>query len=205
MKKVAVVVLALAWSILLAAVAPVMASKPTTVPCSFAIFGGGLVDIGKVWWTGDDTIIHVRGRLSNKNLIMPSPAIVIGTSETETDMDYNTKTGEGNAIVRRVITFFKPQKFPSGQPLDIPNPIGIGTLELIAVEKVTTVYGLLPFGNPVTKLTPGDYTGIIVATHGTGDFENAKLMGEIVGAPFQYSPGKYTSRAFIDGELTFHG
>ena len=64
------------------------------------------------------------------------------------------------------------------------NPYGVGTLEGTMVIDVTSL-GAVP--------SPGDGTGFVVATHGTGAFEKAKLTADVVmeaiaGGPM---PGKY--------------
>lgn len=211
MKRVAVVVLVLALSMLFAAVVPAMAAKPTVVPCAFTASAINLLDPGKVWWTGDDTILHVRGIALSYGLFM-GPTLQIGRVEIITDFNFNTETGEGNTVRTWCMTFIEPLNYPQGTPANVPNPYGIGTLEGKEVGKATSVYALVLPQSP-NLMMPGDYTGLLVATHGTGDFEKAKLMGETVGAPFNFYPGKWTERIrvgwngvdpVITGELTFH-
>jgi hypothetical protein len=157
------------------------------------------LDPGESWWTGGGTIFHVRGRTATVG-IFSAPTILIGEAVGVTDLDFNTKTGEGNAIRTYSMTFYSPVNWPSLTPANIPNPIGIGTLEGKAVLKATSLY---------LNAQAGDFTGLFVATHGTGDFENAKLMAELEGHPFTLPsppapPGITTIRIFLTGELTFH-
>jgi len=211
-KKVVVVAFALALSTILAMVAPAMAAKPTVVPCAFtASATPPLLDPGKVWWTGDGTILHVRGLVVKYGLFMGAN-LQIGSMEMITDMDFNTETGEGNAVREWTMTFIEPLNYPAGTPANVPNPYGIGTLEGREVGKVTSVYALVRPESPQLMM-PGDYTGLLVATHGTGDFEKAKLMAETVGAPFNFVSNRWTERIrvgwngvgpLITGELTFH-
>jgi hypothetical protein len=202
MKKTAVVILAMALLMLFAAVAPVMATKPTVVACGFTAATMVDLDDGKFWWTGDNTILHVRGLTKLDGLFM-GPTTMIGTAIITTDFDFNTKTGEGNFVRTWEMTFFEPRKYPSGDPAGIPNPYGIGTLDGKEVGKATSY---------TTSLSPCPYTGKLVATHGTGDFEKAKLSADTFGFLFAPRPGIYIVRISVGGdlaaptgELTFHG
>ena len=198
MKAITVIVLAMALSMLCLTFAPALALKPTVVPCSFTMVALQNLEPGESWWTGDGTIFHIRGRTASVG-ILTSPTLMVGMAVGVTDMDFNTKTGEGNAIRTYSIEFFEPVIFtrnPPYAPTGVPNPFGIGTLEGKAVLKVTSLYN---------NLNAGDFTGLLVATHGTGDFENAKLVADLEGHPFTI-PGTTTTtiKISLSGELTFH-
>jgi len=201
MKKVIALFLAFALIMMASSVAPALAAKPTTVPCSFTLAAFSNLDPGESWWTGDGTIFHVRGRTASVGIFpRNNPALLIGEAVGVTDLDFNTKTGQGNAIRTYTMTFYSPVNYPSRTPAGVPNPFGIGTLEGMAVLKATSLY---------LNANAGDFTGLLVATHGTGDFENAKLMAELEGHPFTlpsppFPPGTTTIRIFLTGELTFH-
>jgi len=208
-KKVAVVVLALAMLMTFAAVAPAMAVKPSVVDCCFRAATKADLDYGEFWWTGGDTILHVRG-LTKLMSLFYGPTLKIGEAIISTDYDFNTKTGKGNFVRTWEMTFFEPVIFPSMKPAGIPNPYGIGTLEGKEVGEATRIFFQIPGG---TGLSLADFTGKLVATHGTGDFEKAKLMADTLGFPLPPPPMKPLFVA-IDvggtlaeptGELTFHG
>ena len=209
MKKVAVAVLAFAILLMCAAVAPVMAIEPAVVDCYFRAATKADLDDGEFWWTGGDTILHVRG-LTRLDALFYGPTLKIGEALIITNYDFNTKTGKGNFIRTWEITFIEPVIFPSGNPAGIPNPYGIGTLEGKEVGVATRIKFQIPGW---AGLSLCDFTGKLVATHGTGDFEKAKLMADTVGFPLPPPPFKPLfvgidvggSLAEPTGKLTFHG
>ena len=185
MKKAAVIVLALSLSMIFAVVAPVMASKPEVIPCGFTASTIHDVTDGTFWWTGDGTILHVRGL--TKQMAFTSGAIPntinYGFATITTDYDFNTKTGEGTYVRTWEMTFVTPYYYyKSGNPpAGFPNPYGVGTLEGKEVGKATSIFYQINGG---TSLSLADFTGKLVATHGTGDFEKAKLSADTLGYPF---------------------
>jgi hypothetical protein len=169
--------------------------KPTVVLCSFNALLENVLDAGKVWWTCDNTILHVRGAVSEFSLVYVisygSPPTVlptvwlIGTMEMVTDFDFNTKTGKGNAFQTWDMTFSPTKNYPSYTPVNEPNPIGLGTLKGKSIDKVTSIYGVVAGSG---EMLPGDATGFLVATHGTGDFKNGKLMSDTTSQPYRLPP-----------------
>jgi hypothetical protein len=177
--------------------------KTTVVPCRFTAVASGAPSLGKVWWTCDNSILHVRGATESWGLFL-NPGVQIGTMEDVIYFDFNTKTGKGYATEIWQMTF-------------IAGPYGVGTLEGIAIDKVTSLYSAVTgYDIPLS----GDFTGHIVAFHGTGDFEKATLSANVIGEPFllpspPYPPGSWDERIFVGwdgtsppvatGRLTFHG
>ena len=169
---------------------PVHATKPTVVNFRFNATTESGLDPGRVWWTGDHTILHVRGAVSELSLLCfldygnppTTPPVVwlIGTMVTVTDFNFNTRTGQGNAVKSWTMTFVAPTKFPTSVPVGQPNPVGLGTLEGKEISKVTSIYGVVT-GQEIWM--PGDATGFVIATHGTGDFEKAEMMAETTSYP----------------------
>ena len=205
MKKTAVTVSVLALLMLLTIATPVFAEKPTVVPCRFTMVGASFAGVspGKVWWTDDNTILHVRGARAN-GLLFISPTVQIGTMENVVDLDYNKQTGKGNAVETWQMTFIAPVNYYTGQPTGTPNPYGLGTLEGITNDKVTSIFGLVT-GEGV--MLPGDVTGFLVATHGTGDFEKAKLSADIIGRPTllpspPYPPNEWDEFVYVGWDGT---
>jgi hypothetical protein len=164
--------------------------KPTVVRCSFNAVLEHVLDEGKIWWTCDNTILHVRGAVSEFSLVyvisygtppaVPPTVWLIGTMEMITNFDFNTKTGKGTAIQTWDMTFSPPKNYPSYTTVNEPNPIGLGTLKGKSIDKVTSIYVVAESG----EMLPGDATGFLVATHGTGDFKNAKLMSDTTSQPY---------------------
>jgi hypothetical protein len=182
--------------------------KPTVVLCRFNAVLDDVPDEGKVWWTGHNTVLHVRGAVSEFDLMYvlsygpPPMTWVIGTMEAVTDFDFNLKTGKGKAVTTWAMIFLPPINMLTGKPVGQPNPIGLGALRGKSIDKVTSIYGIATGSG---EMLPGDVTGLLVATHGTGDFENAKLMADTIWEPF-YLPAPYnewTERILVgwDGTL----
>lgn len=199
MKKTTIAVLTLTLLMLCPALAPVLAAQPTTVPCDFFMMAMASVTIGddgEVWWTGDGTILHVRDRISYAGLFasVNSKTVMIGDAEVTTDFNFNTITGEGTAIRIFKMTFFDPLKYPLMTDAGVDNLYGIGTLTAKAVLKATSLYH---------NAQPGDFTGLLVATHGTGDFAKAKLTADLQGSILSLPSGE-TIKTLVIGEFTFH-
>jgi len=219
-KKITLAVLIIVSLMVLTLATPVFACtrpKTTIVPCKFTMVGnsvGGDFSPGKVWWTNDNSILHVIGA-SAKGLLFLSPTVEIGTMKNTVSFDFNTKTGIGYGIEIWDMTFIAPVYYYTGQPTGSPNPYGLGTLDGITIEKVTSVFGLV---TGLGIMLPGDTTGQIIATHGTGDFEKAKLSADVIGKPMllpspPYPANEWDEFAYvgwdgvtpaITGTLTFH-
>ncbi len=172
----------MAFLMALTIAAPVSActrEKPTVVPCKFTLVGGPDYEPGKVWWTSNNAVLHVRGATAN-DLIFQGATLTpvqIGTSEnTIVSLDFNTKTGEGYAIITCKMTFIAPINYYTGQPTGTQNPYGLGTLKGIIIVKVTSLLGQ---GFTV----PGDTEGHLLAMQGTGDFAKATLSADVIGKP----------------------
>lgn len=196
MKKITLAVLTLTLLMLCPALAPALAAQPTTVPCNFfmmAMSSDTIGDDGKVWWTGDGTILHVRDRISYAGLFayVNSKIVMIGDAEVTTDFNFNTITMEGTAIRIFKMTFFDPVKYPSREIAGVDNPYGIGTLTAKAVLKATSLYH---------NAQPGYFTGLLVATHGIGDFGKAKLTADLQGTEVGG-----TVKTLVIGEFALHG
>ena len=215
--RISAAVLSVLFIVFMVVIAPVNACtlnackpcKPTIVLCRFNAVLDDVLDEGKVWWTCDNTILHVRGAVTEFDLMYvlsygpPLPITwVIGTMEAVTDFDFNLKTGKGKAVTTWAMTFSPPINMLTGKLVGQPNPIGLGTLKGKSIDKVTSIYGVVAGSG---EMLPGDATGFLVATHGTGDFKNAKLVADTISQPF-YLPAPYnewTKRIFVgwDGTL----
>lgn len=191
MKKKVVIVLAFALSMMFPMVAPAMACKPEVIP--FGLTAATIHDIadGTFWWTGEGTILHVRGLTKEVAFTAgPTPyTIVYGLATITTDYVFNTITGKGIYIRTWEITLVTPYYMykPGNPPTGAPNPYGIGTLEGIEVGKATSIiYQLVGDGSfNDAGLSLVDFTGKLVAAHGTGDFEKATLFAGTLGYPFE--------------------
>lgn len=148
------------------------AAKPIVVDdvwfVAFLIPSG---DAGDVSWTGDGTILHQEVSLEwivFRSVPPASPGSnPIGSMTTEMDYTFNTKTGEGNAIFKVIITLDEADP--------VKNPYGIGTLDGVAIAKATS--------NNALRNVPGDATGSLVCTKGTGAFMDAKLKADFYVIP----------------------
>ncbi len=218
MKRIVVAVLVMAFLMALTIVAPVFActkEKTTIVPCRFSMVAAGDSSPGRVWWTNDNTVLHVRGA-TVKGLIFLSPSVQIGTSENSVvSLDFNTKTGEGYAIETWRMTFIAPINYYKGQLTGAPNPYGLGTLKGMIIDRVTSIFGLV---TGTGFMLPGDVKGHVLAMQGTGDFEKAKLSADVIGHPTllpspPYPPNSWDEFVYVGwdgvtpiatGTLTFY-
>jgi hypothetical protein len=181
-KRITVIVLFMAFLMALTIAAPVSAcnrAKTTVVPCKFTMVGGPDYEPGKVWWTNDNTVLHVRGAAGSDLLFQGATAVPvqIGTSEnTIVSLDFNTRTGEGFVIEICQMTFIAPINYYTGQPTGSPNPYGLGTLKGIIISRVTSLLGH-------GFMVPGDTEGHLLAMQGTGDFAKATLSAGLIGKP----------------------
>jgi hypothetical protein len=168
-------------------IAPVEAAKPTVVDedvwfvAARRVSGLGYTPIGgivpdRVWSSDDGKILHNMGTVINWN-IMRSPltagTVQIGLMTTVSNFVFDTVTGKGTVNMKVTITLYDAGLFPDNTP---KNPYGVGTLEGTLIAEVTTLNQYLPTG---FGQIPGYATGFVVTTHGTGAFENAKLMADI--------------------------
>ena len=152
---------------------PVLAAKPTEVNDVWFVWSlvSGATTGNDAAWTGDGAILHNNATYSwNLNRSPPGQAgsVVIGNVVTESILQFNSITGEGNVIIKAVITFTSTNT--------LVNPYGIGTFECTAIAKITSLNAKYP-------LVFGDGQGFIVSNTGTGDFANAKLTADMVSAP----------------------
>jgi hypothetical protein len=190
-------------------------TKPSTVDCYFSAVVLEDLNNGKIWWTGGDTILHVRGLTKLVGLFYGP--IWIGNATITTDYCFNTRSGKGIFIRSWEMTFFQPLNWPSKTPASIPNPYGIGTLEGIEVGKATSILFQIVGTSVELASSPCDYTGKLVATHGTGDFKKATLSADTLGFPYTVirpPPNPPVTLVRINvggtldeptGKLTFHG
>jgi hypothetical protein len=193
-KKIAVIVLALALVVMFAMVAPAMACKTATKPevVPFGLTAAMIHDIadGTFWWTGGGTTLHVRGLTKEMAFLVGAipNTVNYGFATITTDYVFNTATGKGIYTRTWEMTFVTPYYYykPGTPPTGNPNPYGIGTLEGIEVGKATSImYQLKGDGsfNEAT-LSLADFKGILVAAQGTGDFKKAILLADTLGYPF---------------------
>ena len=134
----------------------------------FVAAPGGPPEGGESWWTGDGTILHQKGFMYSFGVFRspqgtPPGSVPIGsmTAIMETFV-FNTKTSKGRLVHKLTISLVETDSSK--------NPYGVGTLEGTLVVEVTSLH---------PGIFPGDGTGLIVATHGTGAFENAKLKADV--------------------------
>jgi hypothetical protein len=147
---------------------PVLAAKPTETSGVWFVWAlaSGATTGNDVTWTGDGAILHNEATYTWNLMRSPSTTPVqIGTVTTNSNLMYNTITGEGNVLIKATLTFTLAD--------ETKNPYGVGTLECTAIAKITSV-------NPTYQYVFGNGEGFIVGTTGTGDFANAKLTADIV-------------------------
>ena len=182
MKKMIILTLALIVAFLSVIVAPTYASAPTAIENVWFVVpifvssnptGGPISFVAdKVWTSGDGTILHSRGTLISTYIARSPPgapgSVRIGTITAECDFVFNTLTEKGTVSMK-----MKVNLTASSNPL-YPNPYGVGTLEgsFVADVKSLNPYASIPL--------PGNANGSFVATHGTGAFENAKLVAAVI-------------------------
>lgn len=166
-------------------ISAVIAAKPNVddaVWFTAAVLNPTPTAIGKSWLTGKDTIIHMKGRARNLGVFRSPPGspgtVLIGSMSTMVEtFVFNTKTSEGQLIIKVTISLTETDS--------TKNPYGVGTLEGTLIAKVTNLH-------PLMADSPGNATGFIVATHGSGAFEKAKLTADVVmwafGPP---TPGRF--------------
>jgi len=168
----------------IAAVSPVFAAKPTVNDDVWFVAAvlGPATEMGKTWWTGGDTILHIKGRVRDWGVFRSPPesppgTIMIGSMTTLIEsFSFNTKTSKGRLIMKVTIDLTETD-------LEL-NPYGVGTLEGTMVFEVTSLAQVAP--------GPGDAIGFVVATHGTGTFENAKLTADLLMESYAPpTPGKF--------------
>jgi hypothetical protein len=183
---------------------PVLATKPTEVTGVWFVWSlvSGATTGNDATWTGDGAILHNHATYTwNLNRSPPGQAgsVVIGNVVTESILEFNTLTQEGNVIIKAVITFTSTNT--------LINPYGVGTFECTAIAKITSL-------NTKYPLVFGDGSGFIVSNTGTGDFANAKLTADMVFAPINIpqTTTVYTEGVFFgihqrvngEGTIVFH-
>lgn len=181
---------------------PVLAEKPTEITDVWFVWqlATGATTGNDVTWTGDGMILHNEATYQWN--LMRSPAgsgtIKIGTVETNSNLMFNTLTGQGNVLIKATLNFTETD--------ETKNPYGVGTFECTAVAKITSL-------NPKFEYVFGNGEGFIVSNAGTGDFANAKFTADLVlgyipalPAPTQ-TEGIFFgvhSRVNSEGAIVFH-
>ncbi len=222
MKKIAVATtLGLAVVFLSAILSPTFAAAPTVVndvwfvvPVFVSSSNPSLVPVSftpdKVWASDDGTVLHSRSTtistyVSRSPPGTPAGSVRIGSITGVSDFVFDTVTGTGtlNMKITISLTSTDPTK----------NPYGVGTLEGTLIAKVTS---LNPYVSASVCPLPGDAQGQIVATHGTGAFENAKLVADVTMTPGTVTQsgltlgieymfvGHHANHLYNEGTLTFH-
>ena len=186
-KKIFVIFVALLAVAMLAT--PAMAAKPTVMDEDVWFvwsLSGGATTGNDVTWTGDGTILH--NHATYKWNLMRSPTttgtVQIGTVVTESNLVFNTVTGEGNLLIKATLNFTESNT--------VKNPYGVGILECTAVAKVTSMNTRYP-------LVFGDGAGFIVGANGSGAFENAKLTADLVLGPIPKPPASAQTEGIFFG------
>jgi hypothetical protein len=227
MKKIAILTIFLMVVFMSAMIAPTYAAAPTTIEDVWFVIpvfvsstpSGGPITFtaDKVWTSDDGTVLHSRST-TIATYIARSPqgapgTVRIGTTTAVSDFVFDTVSSTGTLNMKITITLAT-----STNP-QYPNPYGIGTLEGTLTAEVTSLNPYVPVD--VCPL-PGNGQGYLVATHGTGAFENAKLTADVTLSPgiantlaTPTSPartlfieylfvGHHTTHLYNDGTLTLH-
>ncbi len=221
MRKVMLLAAALMLAFLSTAVIPASAAAPTVVehvwfvvPCFASSSNPSVVPVSfvpeKVWTSDDGTVLHSRSTtistyISRSPPGTPAGSIRIGTMTAVSDFVFDTVSETGTLNMKIMLNFTSTNT--------TRNPYGIGTLEGTLTAEVTS---LNPYMSASICPLPGDAQGYLVATHGTGAFENAKLDADVtmsfcsttasgitLGIEYMFI-GHHANHLFNDGTLTFH-
>lgn len=173
-KKTLVAIFTVLFSILI--LGPVNATQPQVIDDIWFVTSlSEVISIGKILELNE--ILVVKDEVIAWDLYRSPPGspgtVQIGTATTTVNLQFNSNTGKGNALIQISLTFTEVDT--------AKNPYGIGTLDGILYAELTSMH-------PTWDVVPGDGTGFIVATQGTGAFENAKLTADVVLSPFQWPP-----------------
>jgi hypothetical protein len=221
MKKTAILTIALMVVFISAMIAPTYAAAPTTIEGVWFVIPvfvsstppGGTVTFhaDKVWTSDDGTVLHSRSTTIATYIARSPPgaagSVRIGTTTATMDFVFDTISQTGNLNMKITINL------GTSTNAAYPNPYGIGTLEGTLTAEVTSLNPYVPVD--VCPL-PGNAQGSLVATHGTGAFENAKLSADVTMSPGFSTVGSTTylleylfvghhiNHLYNDGTLTFH-
>jgi hypothetical protein len=231
MKKMIILTFALIAVFLSAMVAPTFAAAPTVVNDVWLVipifvksdYAPIPVSItpDKVWTSDDGTVLHSRNTeistyIAHTPSGLPPGTIRWGTMEAVSNFVFDTVSNTGTFTMKITLTLTKAT---SNNPLypaaNYENNYGLGTLECTLVVEVTS---LNPYVGPAINCPmPGAGQGQLVATHGTGAFENAKLSADVTLEPgFSIRPGVFNlgieylfighhyQHDYNQGTLTFH-
>jgi len=223
MKKTTVLTLGLVVAFLSAIVAPTYAAAPTVfedvwfvIPVFVSSSNPSAVPVSftpdKVWTSDDGTVLHSRSTTIATYIARSPPGapgtVRIGTTSAVSDFVFDTVSGTGTLNMKITIALTT-----SSNAL-YPNPYGVGTLEGTLTAEVTS---LNPYVSASICPLPGNAQGYLVATHGTGAFENAKLEADVTMSPGSVTTptgitigieymffGHHINHLYNDGTLTFH-
>jgi hypothetical protein len=220
MKRIMIVTFALLAVFLSAMVAPAFAAAPTVindvwfvipifVKSSIATVPVSIIP-DKVWTSDDGTVLHAMNT-EISTYIARSPqgqagTVYVGLMTATSDFVFDTVTQTGTLNMKIKIALG-----PSSNPA-YPNPYGVGTLEGTFTAVVTSLNTLV--ASNINCPMPGNSQGYFVATHGTGDFENAKLtadvtmnqgtaLGGALGIEYMFV-GHHFGHTYNEGTLTLH-
>jgi hypothetical protein len=217
---------------LLSMFAPALAAKPTQIDDAWFVipifvksnisqYPISIVP-DKVWTSDDGTILHAQSSqiatyLAHTPKVVPPGTIRWGTVQAVSNFVFDTTTNTGTLTMKLTLTLTSasssnPTLYPAA---NYPNTYGFGTLEGTLVAEVTS---LNPYVDTAALKcpVPGAGQGHFVATHGTGDFANAKLSADVTLEPVAVDKGTvHLGEEFIfighhfdheynEGTLTFH-
>jgi hypothetical protein len=230
-KMMMIMTIALVAAFLAAMFAPTFAAAPTTIEDAwfvFPMFVTSSVSTVKssftpddIWTSDDGTVLHSRNTQISSYIahtpdIYPPGTIRWGTFKAVSNFVFDTISNKGTLTMEITLTLTSatsnnPSKYPVAQ---YENNYGHGTLEGTIVADITS---LSPDATTATGPIPGDGKGFFIATHGTGDFKNAKLQGDVTlrSGPSAVLPtgvitieyiffGHHSSYPSNDGALIFH-
>jgi hypothetical protein len=221
MKKMMVVTIALVAVFLFAMIAPTFAAAPTVIEDAWFVIPMFVSSTSstplpsfvpnRVWTSDDGTVLHSLGTSVSTYIARSPPGspgtVRIGTMTATSNFVFDTETQTGTLNMKISITLTA-----ASNPA-YPQPYGLGTLEGTLVAEITS---LNPFATTITGPLPGNGQGYFVATHGTGDFANAKLEGDVTLEPGTFSDstrvirieyiffGHHINHLFNDGLITYH-
>lgn len=231
MKKTNILTIGLMVVFLSAMVAPALAAAPIKIDDAWLVLpifvksnvASMPVSItpDKVWTSDDGTVLHSRNTqistyIAHTPKEVPAGTIRWGTLNAVSNFVFDTTTNTGTLTMKITLTLTeasssKEKDYPAAK---YPNTYGFGTLEGTLVAEITSL-------NPYVDSTincpmPGAGQGHFVATHGTRDFENARLSADVtlsalsvdtgtvhLGEEFLFI-GHHFDHLYNDGTLTFH-
>jgi hypothetical protein len=222
MKKFMIVTMVLVAVFLSAMIAPTFAAAPKVLDEAWFVIPMFVSSTGstplpsfipdRVWTSDGGTVLHSMGTSISTYIARSPPGapgtVRIGTMTATSNFVFDTITQSGTLNMKISITL------TDASNKDFPQPYGTGTFEGTLVAEITS---LSPYATAVTGPLPGNGQGYFVATHGTGDFANAKLEGDVTLEPgtAQVTKGPFITIEYIffghhinhdynDGSITFH-